>query len=258
MIFISLPVAVQLYSIRDDVSADFENALKSVKDMGYDGVEFAGLCGKTPAEIKAMCDKYNLTPISAHVGFGDLMKDAECVVSTYAEIGCKQIIIPALPLKLLPGGECFDEFVAGVEMISGLCYQYGIRLGFHNHDTEFQKIDGKAMLDIMFEVIPEGVMDMQPDTCWVHAGGEDPAKYIEKYNGRVKTIHLQDYSGTRGAEDFRIRPVGYGKLDINGILESANQNNVEWIIIEQDNPDEGRTAMECIKMCIDRLKELTK
>lgn len=258
MIFMSLPVAVQLYSIRKEVAADFDSALKSVKEMGYDGVEFAGLNGKTPAEIKAICEKYGLTPISAHVGFGDLINNAEGVISAYAEIGCKQIVIPSLSLKFLPGGECFDEFVAGVETISGLCYQYGMRLGFHNHDTEFQKIDGKAMLDIMFEVMPAGIIDMQPDTCWVHAGGEDPAKYIEKYSGRVKTIHLQDYSGTRGAEDFCIRPVGYGKLDINGIIESVNKNNVEWIIIEQDNPDDGRTAMECIKLCIDRLKEITK
>lgn len=258
MIFMSLPIAVQLYSIRNDVAADFDNALKSVSEMGYDGVEFAGLNGKSPAEIKSMCEKYNLTPVSAHVGYGDLMRDTEGIVSAYAEIGCKQIVIPALSLKFLPGGECFDEFLSGVEMISGICYQYGIRLGFHNHDTEFQKIDSKAMLDIMFETIPTGILDMQPDTCWVHVGGEDPADYIEKYKGRIKTIHLQDYSGICNTEDFCIRPVGYGKLDIKGIVGSAFENNVDWIIIEQDNPDEGRTAMECIKMCIDRLKELTK
>ena len=37
------PIALQLYSVRDDMEADFEGTLKKVKALGYDGVEFAGL-----------------------------------------------------------------------------------------------------------------------------------------------------------------------------------------------------------------------
>ena len=255
-VFMSLPIAVQLYSIRDAVASDFDKALKAVKEMGYNGVELAGLCGKTPAEVKEMCEKYGLTPISAHVGFGELMKDPEGVVSAYSEIGCKQIVIPYLSATFLPGGEGFDEFVAGVETLSGVCYQYGMRLGFHNHAIEFELLDNKRKLDVMFEVIPAGILDMQPDTCWVHVGGEDPADYIKKYNGRIKTIHLQDYVGNKADSDFCICPVGYGKLDIKGIVDTCENTGVEWIIIEQDDPDQGRSSLECAKLCIDRLKNL--
>ena len=64
---INFPIALQLYSVRDDMAADFEGTLKKVKELGYDGVEFAGLYGKTAAEVKALCEEIGLTPISAHV-----------------------------------------------------------------------------------------------------------------------------------------------------------------------------------------------
>ena len=45
-----LPIAIQLYTVRDQAAADFEGTLKAIKAMGYEGVEFAGLHGKTAAE----------------------------------------------------------------------------------------------------------------------------------------------------------------------------------------------------------------
>ena len=63
----SLPIAVQLYSVRDAAAADFYGTLKQIKEMGYDGVEFAGLHGAKPADVKAWCEEIGLNPISAHV-----------------------------------------------------------------------------------------------------------------------------------------------------------------------------------------------
>jgi|GEM_PF-5550840 xylose isomerase domain-containing protein len=63
------PIALQLYSVRDFLQNDFEGTLKKVKAMGYDGVEFAGLYGKSGAEVRALCQEIGLIPISAHVTF---------------------------------------------------------------------------------------------------------------------------------------------------------------------------------------------
>ena len=83
----SFPIAVQVYSVRDDASKNLYGTLKKIKAMGYDGVEFAGLYGHTAAEIKEMCADIGLTPISAHVPYVDMVKDPEGVLGTYAEIG---------------------------------------------------------------------------------------------------------------------------------------------------------------------------
>ena len=84
----ALPIAVQIYSVRDNAAKDLRATLQAIKDMGYDGVEFAGLYDNKPADIKAMCTEIGLTPISAHVPYLDMVKDPEGVLGAYAEIGC--------------------------------------------------------------------------------------------------------------------------------------------------------------------------
>ena len=79
----SLPVALQLYSVRDELEADFEGTVRKVKELGYDGVEFAGLYGKSAAEVKALLDEVGLIPVSAHVPLDDLVQKTEELVKEY-------------------------------------------------------------------------------------------------------------------------------------------------------------------------------
>ena len=92
----ALPLALQLYSVRNELAADFRGTLEKVKAMGYDGVEFAGLEGNSAADVKAMCAEIGLVPISAHVPYQDMREDAASVLATYAEIGCLYVVLPYL------------------------------------------------------------------------------------------------------------------------------------------------------------------
>jgi sugar phosphate isomerase/epimerase len=85
-------VALQLYSVREDMKADFEGTLKTVKEMGYDGVEFAGLFRKDAEEIRQLCEKYELIPISAHVPYEDMLKSG--TLEAYQQIGCSYVVVP--------------------------------------------------------------------------------------------------------------------------------------------------------------------
>ena len=76
-----LPIAVQLYSVRGDMEADFKGTLQKVKALGYDGVEFAGLFGNDPAQVNAWCKEIGLTPISAHVPLADMLADIDKVIA---------------------------------------------------------------------------------------------------------------------------------------------------------------------------------
>ncbi|MBO4323004.1 MAG: sugar phosphate isomerase/epimerase, partial [Clostridia bacterium] len=69
------PIGIQVYSVRKEASEDFAGTLSKIRDFGYDGVEFAGLYGNTPAEVRAICEKYSLNPISAHGPYVDMLKD---------------------------------------------------------------------------------------------------------------------------------------------------------------------------------------
>lgn len=187
------PIALQLYSVRGDMEADFTGTLKKVKALGYDGVEFAGLFGRSAQEVRAQLDEIGLRGISAHVPYAEMMTDPEKVLSDYAAIGCKYIAIPYAEEVYRPGGEKFEEMTENAKMLGRIAREKGMILLYHNHDFEFQKIDGEYGLDILYKRVPADLLQTELDTCWVNVGGEEPAAYIEKYAGRAPVVHLKDF-----------------------------------------------------------------
>ena len=138
----ALPVALQLYSVRDELEADFEGTIAKVRKFGYDGVEFAGLYGRSAEQVRKILADAGLTPVSAHVPLDELLGDTQAVVATYKEIGCKYIVVPYLPEDRRPGTEGFDRTIEDIKKIADVCNAQGVRLLYHNHDFEFKKLDG--------------------------------------------------------------------------------------------------------------------
>ena len=268
-----IPVALQLYSVREDMKADFRGTLEKVKEMGYDGVEFAGLFEKTGEEVKAICEKVGITPISAHVPYKSMIEDLS-LIETYATIGCKYIAIPSLRNETFVGGELYEEVKEGIKKIAAKAKEFGITLLYHNHDFEFEKLDGEYKLDILYSDLSADVLQTQLDTCWVNIGGEVPADYIIKYAGRTPVVHLKDFVGSKAenmygliseegsenkkaeTEKFDFRPVGYGVQDFKAILAASEKAGAEWVVVEMDKPALDKTPMECAKMSIDYLKTI--
>lgn len=268
-----LPIAIQLYSVRDDMKKDFEGTVKKIKELGYDGVEFAGLFGKTGAEVKKICDELDIVPVSAHVPYYDMLKDPYGVLSEYRDLGCKYVAVPYLTEECRPGTDGWNDTVEGIRKIAEVSKELGIQLLYHNHDFEFVKIDGKYALDILYDAIPADLLKTQLDTCWVRVGGEDPACYINKYSGRTPVVHLKDFSGSKGngplykligiqddseqvENTFELRPVGSGVQDWRAIVDAAESAGAEWVVVEQDEPSMGKSAMECAEMSLSYLKTL--
>lgn len=101
----TLPVGIQVYGLRDlleNTPENFKNVMQQVKNLGYDGVELAGLYGLEPEYIKQVLDEVGLIPISAHVPLVEMMEDAQKVADTYKKIGVKYIAIPYLPEEYRP------------------------------------------------------------------------------------------------------------------------------------------------------------
>ncbi len=259
----SLPVAVQLYSVRNDAKSDLLGTLRKIKDMGYDGVEFAGIFGYAPADIKKMCADLELVPISAHVPYLDMVADPKGVLSQYAEIGVKYVVVPYLTEEYRPGTDKFPEVVRNVRMLGEVAKSLGLTLLYHNHDFEFMKIDGKYALDILYDEVPADLLQTELDMCWVNVGGENPAEYLLKYSGRAPVVHLKDFFGEKSDDmyeligiekkaptrpgNFEFRPVGSGLQDFPAITKAAEKAGAEWVVVEQDNPSMGLTPMECIE-----------
>jgi sugar phosphate isomerase/epimerase len=269
-------VALQIYSVRDYAEKDFKATLQKVKELGYDGVEFAGLYGYPPAEVKSMVEEIGLIPISAHVPLAELLSDPDRVVSDYAEIGCKYIAVPYLEEDRRPGTDGFMQTIQDIEALGNTAKKHGIQLLYHNHDFEFEKINGEYALDVLYQSVPSELLQTEIDTCWVNVAGVNPADYIRQYSGRAPIVHLKDFVMGNGekpeqlyeligveseesaeqTESFGFRPLGYGVQNFPAILTASEEAGAEWIIVEQDSPSMGKTSMECAEMSRKYLKSL--
>lgn len=270
-------IGLQLYSVRSDMARDFEGTLKAVSEMGYNGVEFAGLYGRSAAEVKALCEKYGLDPISAHVPLAEMLGSAKETFETYKEIGCKYIAVPYIGADERPLGANYDDTVDAIASLGKLASSMGLVLMYHNHDFEFVRLpNGEYGYDDMFSRISGDHLTAEMDLCWVKVAGEDPGEYLKKYKDRIPVVHFKDFvmAGSKAenmynligldevknedTESFSFRPVGYGCQNVPYLLDCLEGSVCKWIIIEQDEPSMNKSRLECAKMSIDYMKTIVK
>ena len=268
-------VGIQLYSLRDAMEKDMDSTLKTVKEMGYDYVEFAGYFGKSAEEVKAILDKYGLEAVSVHQAIGLFEEEGQKAVDYLKTLGVKYCAIPWYNV---------DEFISNWDAtmdkfknVSKLLGDNDIKLMYHNHDFEFNKINGEYILDRLYATLPEGVIMPQLDTCWVHYAGVNPSEYIRKYSGRIEVLHLKDFvceklgagpvyalidedgnemdKGNKEDNGFKLVPVGSGIQDWTSILAAAEDAGVEYVIVEQDE-SKDRDPLDAAKMSREYLRTL--
>ena len=268
-------VGIQLYSLRDAMEKDMDSTLKTVKEMGYDYVEFAGYFGKSAEEVKAILDKYGLEAVSVHQTISLFEEEGQKAVDYLKTLGVKYCAIPWYNV---------DEFISNWDAtmdkfknVSKLLGDNDIKLMYHNHDFEFNKINGEYILDRLYATLPEGVIMPQLDTCWVHYAGVNPSEYIRKYSGRIEVLHLKDFvceklgagpvyalidedgnemdKGNQEDNGFKLVPVGSGIQDWTSILAAAEDAGVEYVIVEQDE-SKDRDPLDAAKMSREYLRTL--
>ena len=166
------PVALQVYSVRDDAAADMMGTLKKIADMGYDGVEFAGFYGYGAHEIREQLDALGLKAVSSHVPFVTLRNELEATADYHEILGCKYIAVPYLEPQDRPGTDGWQKTIDDILAIGKYLHSRGIQLLYHNHDFEFVRIDGKYALDMLYDAVPADYLQ----TELIPAGSSSPAR----------------------------------------------------------------------------------
>lgn len=269
-------IGLQLYSIREDMEKDMDSALRQVKEMGYDCVEFAGYFGHSAEEVKAMLDKYGLECVSVHQAPQLFVDEGQKAVDYIKTLGVKYAAVPWYEKDKLAGSPEWDNTVKMFTDVAELLKKNGIKMMYHNHDFEFNKVDGKFILDWIYDTIPQDLIEPEVDTCWVHYAGYNPAEYLLKYSGRINIVHLKDFAcnnlgggpvyalidedgnekkGSKEDNGFEFRPVGHGIQDIPSIIEASEKAGASVLIVEQDQSND-RPPMEAAKMSREYLKSL--
>ena len=272
----TLPVGIQLYSLRDILEGrgkeNFKEVMQQLRDFGYDGVELADDFGFEPEFIRDTLAEVGLVPLSAHVPLVDMMADVQKVVDEYKVIGCKYMVVPYLPEEYRHFTPGYEKVIAEMQRIGDVMLANGMQLLYHNHDFEFVKLeDGTYGFDDIYNQVPQ--LAAEPDTCWIKVAGENPAAYVEKYTGRAPVVHLKDFIKegnpknlykligieTEEVEEdtgmFEFRAVGFGQQIWLPILEAAVKAGAEWVVVEQDE-HYNIPAIECARRSREYLKIL--
>lgn len=273
-----LPVGIQVYGLRDlleNTPENFKAVMQQVREMGYDGVELAGLYGLTPEYVKAVLDEVGLIPISAHVAFAEMMEDIDKVIRDYSVIGVKYLVMPYMAEEYRPvNPEGFEKFLPLLNEMGQKIHDAGMTFLYHNHDFEFVKLpDGRWGYDAMFEAIPHDNLMSELDTCWCDVATGQAPEFVKKYTNRIPVVHLKDYIkkgdvknmykliGIDSEEDekdtgyFGFRPVGFGQMIWEPVLEAALEADAKWVIVEQDEHYET-DPLECARRSREYLRIL--
>jgi sugar phosphate isomerase/epimerase len=223
-----LPIAVQLWSLRDEAEKDFEATLENVAKLGLDGVEFAGFYNYSAVDMNTLLKRTGLKAASAHISCDELKQDVLAVIEYNKTIGNKNIVIPYIKLE---NQHDLDEAVDFILKIAPVIRDNGMILHYHNHDSEFKKIKGRYILDLLIERCSSVNLNLELDTYWCFVGGEDPENYLLRNKNKINLIHLKDGNG-----GHELKSIGEGKNNISGILKQSIKMKIDWLILENDYP----------------------
>jgi sugar phosphate isomerase/epimerase len=242
-----IPIGLELYSVRDDLKADTMGTLDSVAKMGYQCVEFfapyfdwtTDYAQKVRAKLDELKIKCHSTHNSLHA-FNP--KSIEKAIELNTILGSKYIVCAHPGDVKTPDdwNTVADILNKGNERMA----RVKIHAGYHNHDLEWRPVSGKIPMEILAASTDKSVM-LQLDVGTCVEAGHNPVEWIEANPGRIRSLHLKDWSPDKGYKVL----FGEGTAPWKEILAAAEKKGgVEFYLIEQEGSrfSEKETASKCL------------
>lgn len=246
------PPGLQMYTLRtlfEAPGADTGAILKQIADLGIKDLESAsgsgGLYyGKKPKELAAMIKDHGMKWIGNHVGglprtpppaagappspSRNLRDNLQQIVDEAAEGGCSWVI-------------CASSYEGNMDAIKRTTEVFAkageaakkakMKFAYHNHQTEFAKIDGTSAYEYVLGQTNKNEVFMEVDLAWATAAGMDPVDMFKQFPGRFPLWHVKDLDGAT-KQPAR---VGTGKVEFKHIFTNSQLSGVQHTFIEQDN-----------------------
>ena len=231
-------VGVQLYTIRELVQDDMAGALAAVAEIGYREVEFAGYFDHDPVEIRSWLDGAGLTAPAAHV-FPLDADDLGPVLESASVLGHRYLVVPWIPSEQRETLDGYRRVAERFNTVALAVREAGLQFAYHNHDFEFEPIDGQVPFDVLLEETDPDLVQIELDLFWIIHGGGDPLDYFARYPGRYPMVHVKDRLA-----DGTMVDVGDGAVDFTAIFSRSEEAGIRHYFVEHDQPDD---ALESIR-----------
>ncbi len=250
----SVPVGLELYTVRGELMKDLPGTVTAVAKMGYQVVEFYApyfdWTAGTSKEVRTLLDGLGIQCRSTHNGPASFTTEGlKKAIELNQAIGSKNIIMSSA--GQVEGISGWEQLAARMTAVSEQLRPHGMATGFHNHQTEWKEVDGKRPMDVLAAGTPKDfVLQFDIGTCL--ESGVDPIGWIKANPGRIRSMHCKDWSKEKGyAVAF-----GEGEAPWKQIFAAAEAGGgIEYYLIEQEiaGPD-GAFAMA--QRCLDNYKKL--
>ena len=250
----AIPIAAQLYSVREECAKDLPGTLAAVAKMGYVGVEFAGYHGRSAKDLRKLLDDNGLVCCGTHIGLETLLGDElRKTVEFNKVLGNKFLIVPGLAEERRNSRKAWQETAKVFNEIADKLKPLGMRTGYHNHTIEFKPMDGELPWDTFFGNTKKEVV-MQFDTGNAAHGGSDALPFLRRYPGRAAAVHLKPYSKARGSFDPVIGEDDLPWKEIFKVCETTG--GTEWYIVEYESS--AYPPLVAMEKCLQNLKKMGK
>ncbi|MCQ6269254.1 sugar phosphate isomerase/epimerase [Pseudarthrobacter sp. R1] len=222
--------SLQLYTVRNAIQEDLSGTIKKVAQLGFTQVEPYNFVA-TAKELGAALKENGLTAPSGHAPL--LSQDQDEIFAAAKELGITTVIDPFIPADRWQTAEDVQATAAQLNEAAKKGAEYGVRVGYHNHQWELESIiEGRTALEYFADLLdPELVLEV--DTYWVAVGGQDPVDILTKLGDRVKFIHIKD--GPLTTDTKAQLPAGKGKVAVLDVIAAAK--SLEAGVVEFDDYD---------------------
>jgi sugar phosphate isomerase/epimerase len=254
---LTLPIGLQLYSVRELLPKDFDGTLRQLAAAGYMEVEAAGYYDKTAAQFRHAMDQAGLRCVSTHHPMGLLKAHLDEYIEYAHNLGLSYIVCPS-PTRKDPsarGQLTLDDWrwVAGeLNKIGEKVKSAGMTFGYHNHGPEFGTESGVVFYDELLRLTDPKLVIFEMDCGWVFAAGRNPVDYLSKTPDRFPLLHVKDMAkGANG--EYSSTVLGRGAMDYKPILRAAT--SLKHYFIEQEEFD--MDTMEALRLDAGYMRKLS-
>ncbi|GAP05982.1 sugar phosphate isomerase [Anaerolinea thermolimosa] len=221
-------MALQLYTLRDLTSHDFEGVVRKVAAMGYEGVETAGFGNSTPNAARHLLDSLGLEVVGLHAPM-PLGEHQHEVIDNALLFGCRYLVTPHIGREDVKDMDAIRKLCDRLNQSQEVARAHGMTLAIHNHWWEYARMDDRLIADIMIDLLDPAIL-FELDTYWIKVAGVDPAERVRQLGKRAPLLHIKDGPGVR---DEPQTALGEGIMDFASIRD-AGSSATEWWIMEAD------------------------
>jgi sugar phosphate isomerase/epimerase len=242
---LGLPLGIQLYSVREQMLKDLDEALAAIRAAGYVEVEAAALPKMSAREIRASLDKAGLRCVSAHHSLADLNVRFDEIVTFDKELGVHFIICSTPGYRIQsPTGTPFslDDWRYTAERLNTFgekAAPSNVRVGYHNHTPEFVLTDGKTPYSELLRLTDPKKVTFELDCGWALVAGVSPAEIMKDNPDRISMLHIKDFTLPQNASHGTLEPavteLGKGTVDYRPIFaQAAKSQHIQHAFVEQE------------------------